>query len=150
MLQAAVTNKQFAWTDRNGNKAHCRLDILRGANDHPIVILTELADNPGLSVTNAAAFLTGAVRSQFKLPESAIYIEHYGPMSYSLRFDDDIYSRIITAWDAADRNVAQDWQYLSHEDMWMLLPETEDGYPAFPFHLEEEEYPFRLTQGKQP
>ncbi len=147
-----VTDTRFGWTDHNGNKAHCRLDILTGANDHPIVVLTELADNPGASVTNAAQALTTAVRRLYMLPDSAIYIEHYGPMSYDFKFDDDIYSRILTEWDANRHNVARDWQYLSHEDMWRLLPENS----KFPLYLSEDEYPFALierhsvTQGARP
>lgn len=141
-----VTDVQFTWTDHNGNKAHCRLDILAGADNRTIVVLTELADNPGSSITNAAAFLTGAVRWQFKLPESAIYIEHYGPMSYGFGFNDDIYSQIITMWDAADRNYAEGWEYLDHEDVWRLLPETPGEYPAFPFDLNKQDYPFALKQ----
>lgn len=48
-----------------------------------VVVLDELADNPGPSVTNAAPdVIRAAAKSLGVDPEDAIFLEHYGDFSY--------------------------------------------------------------------
>ena len=50
----------------------CDIEI----NDN-IVIATELADNPGMSITNSAAELAAAIVKDFDIqPEELVLIEH--------------------------------------------------------------------------
>ncbi|HKH76475.1 MAG TPA: hypothetical protein VKA51_05910 [Rubrobacteraceae bacterium] len=45
--------------------------------DAPMVVCTELPDNPGQSVTNAAERIAAEVIANFRLPVPVIWIEHY-------------------------------------------------------------------------
>jgi hypothetical protein len=44
--------------------------------DAPVVVCTELANNPGMSVTNAASRIAGEAISSFRLPVPVVWIEH--------------------------------------------------------------------------
>ena len=66
-------------------RGRCRVRIYRpdlteegsGARDEAVVICTELRDNPGQSVTNAAERIAGEVISFHRLPTPLVWVEHY-------------------------------------------------------------------------
>lgn len=61
----------------SGIHARCRLRIYVH-NQQTVVLLTELPDNPGMSVTNWAAELATDIATRYKLdPNKTIWIEHY-------------------------------------------------------------------------
>jgi hypothetical protein len=68
-------------TPHNGR---CRVRIYRpdlpvegsAARDEAVVICTELPDNPGMSVTQAAERIAGEVISFHRLPTPLVWIEH--------------------------------------------------------------------------
>lgn len=47
------------------------------ARDEAVVICTELANNPGMSITNAAERIAGEVISFHRLPTPLVWIEHF-------------------------------------------------------------------------
>ncbi len=59
----------------------CRVRIYEpedASRDSHVVILTELRDNPGMSVTNAAEEIAASVLLSFALPTTrTVFIEHY-------------------------------------------------------------------------
>jgi hypothetical protein len=57
-----------------GPQAHCRLRVWTAPGKRPVVCLTELADNPGMSVTNAIEKIVALVRPMIDGPEP-IWIE---------------------------------------------------------------------------
>ena len=63
-------------TPRGG---HCRVRIYLSEEerDAPLAICTELAANPGQSVTNAAERIASEVLSFHRLPTPVIWVEHY-------------------------------------------------------------------------
>ncbi len=68
----------------NGARSKCRVRIYEPddpVRDAPVVILTELPDNPGTSVTHAASLVAAEVISLFDLTRwggpSPIFVEHY-------------------------------------------------------------------------
>ena len=63
----------------HGRSAWCRIEIILLADGRTAVIATELAENPGTSVTNVAEFIASFVCDQFGIDsEKLIWIEHYG------------------------------------------------------------------------
>ena len=55
-----------------------------------VVVCSEIAENPGPSITNAAETLAGLVCDRFAIPkEKLIWIEHYEPSSYKGRHRND-------------------------------------------------------------
>lgn len=74
----------FPYRGPNGSRSKCRIRIYEPedpARDAPVVILSELPDNPGTSVTNAAPVVAAEVISLFALTRwdgpSPIFVEHY-------------------------------------------------------------------------
>ena len=62
------------------HKGRCRIRIYMPEDleyDAPVVICTELLDNPGMSITNAAERLAAEVISAHRLPVPLVWIEHY-------------------------------------------------------------------------
>jgi hypothetical protein len=50
---------------------------VRFPRDEAVVICTELKDNPGMSITQAAERIAGEVISFHRLPTPLVWIEHY-------------------------------------------------------------------------
>ena len=71
--------EKFVFRGLNGRRGWCRLELLRASDGRTVAIATELADNPGTSVTNASEYLASNVCSKFGVdPRSLVWIEHYG------------------------------------------------------------------------
>ena len=70
---------------RNGHPfTRCRyrqFDVLEPQGHPSVVVVTELADNPGLSITNAAEFVWRAIARRLD-STTFIMVEHYGRESY--------------------------------------------------------------------
>lgn len=77
------------------------LTIFDLSDGRRVYICTELADNPGRSVTNAwpdlAAWLIENIGDT--TPEKAVFIEHYYPKSYRFALKMESYDRVIIRWD---------------------------------------------------
>ena len=74
-----VVVDQYRFRGFHGCEAWCALEILRAASGQTVVIATEVEDNPGTSITNAAEQLAYHVCVDFAIdPSKLIWIEHYG------------------------------------------------------------------------
>jgi len=83
----------------------CRLQI-----NGNLVIATELPDNPGQSITNAAEELATQVCQQFEIsPLSLMWIEHYIHEDSEL---EETYDLVLFTWDG-DRFIDPRWHRLS-------------------------------------
>ena len=95
----------------------CHLQVARRGDDS-LIIATELADNPGMSITNSSERLASLVVQQFGLnPAHMTFIEHYNEESYygqSLRRDPDHYSEVSYTWEGNEAKHPQ-WKPLSFE-----------------------------------
>jgi len=59
-----------------GVRARCRIRIYRA--HAAVVVITELPDNPGTSVTNAIEYIATCVMHDYKLdPRTTTWVEHY-------------------------------------------------------------------------
>jgi hypothetical protein len=67
------------YKDAGGRPAHCRVQIYLpdDLRDAPVVICSELPNNPGGSITNSAeAIAVGVIRAN-RLPTPLVWIEHW-------------------------------------------------------------------------
>lgn len=91
------TTTQLTSTD----SAVCHLRILQDKTTS-IVIATELATNPGMSITNAAEVLASKIIQQFRLDaKTTRFIEHYGQESYDSeegRKRADTFDEVTFSW----------------------------------------------------
>ena len=64
--------------DAGGRSAHCRIRIYlaNDMHDAPIVICSELPNNPGRSITDSAETIAAGVIRANELPTPLVWIEH--------------------------------------------------------------------------
>ena len=76
-----VENSVFSYRGYHGCRSLCRLRIYKPedvAGGPWVVIASELADNPGTSVTNACERIATAVWQKLERPASGmVFVEHY-------------------------------------------------------------------------
>ena len=60
-----------------GGRCRIRIFLPEEERDAPVVVCTELKNNPGQSVTNAAEQIAAEVIQGHRLPMSLVWIEHY-------------------------------------------------------------------------
>jgi hypothetical protein len=68
-------------THESGLVTRCRLRLFPGADGAPVVVVTELAENTGFSVTNAAENVWRAIARRLDTTRFAM-VEHYDAESY--------------------------------------------------------------------
>jgi hypothetical protein len=104
----------------------CRVRIY-GANPYTIIVLSELAENPGVSVTNAAAAIATEIARIYMIDlDTTIWIEHYGAFSYKGGDCDETFDRITFTWRNRTASNAE-WKRLTADELHELLP---DGVEA--------------------
>jgi hypothetical protein len=66
------------YKDTGGRLSHCRVHIYLpdDLRDAPVVICSELPNNPGGSITNSAEVIVAGVIQNNKLPTPLVWIEH--------------------------------------------------------------------------
>jgi hypothetical protein len=67
------------YKDTGGRLAHCRVQIYLpdDTRDTPVVICSELPNNPGGSITNSAEAIAAGVIRANELPTPLVWIEHW-------------------------------------------------------------------------
>jgi hypothetical protein len=67
------------YKDAGGRPAHCRMRIYLpdDMRDTPVVICSELPNNPGGSITNSAQVIAAGVIQANELPTPLVWIEHW-------------------------------------------------------------------------
>src|ERR671913_743598 len=68
-----------AYKDAGGGPAHCRVRIYLpdDMRDDPVVICSELPNNPGGSITDSAEMIAAGVIRANELPTPLVWIEHW-------------------------------------------------------------------------
>jgi hypothetical protein len=69
----------YPYKDAGGGPAHCRVRIYLpdDMRDTPVVICSELPNNPGGSITNSAEVIAAGVIWANELPTPLVWIEHW-------------------------------------------------------------------------
>ncbi len=84
-LPVADVDTVFDFLGLGDYPSSCGLRIYLRERQAPVVVLTELRENPGTSVTNAAEFLARQVAQAYDLPSDTVWVEHYeGDTRYSV------------------------------------------------------------------
>jgi hypothetical protein len=67
------------YKDAGGHPAHCRVRIYlpEDLRDTPVVICSEVPNNPGGSITNSAEVIAAGVIQANELPTPLVWIEHW-------------------------------------------------------------------------
>ena len=69
----------YPYKDTGGRSAHCRVQIYLpdDTRDAPVVICSELPNNPGGSITDSAEVIAAGVIRANQLPTPLVWIEHW-------------------------------------------------------------------------
>jgi hypothetical protein len=73
-----ANNYIHPYKDAGGRPSHCRVRIYLpdDVHDAPVVVCSELPNNPGGSITNSAEVIVAGVIQNNKLPTPLVWIEH--------------------------------------------------------------------------
>lgn len=117
----------------NSIMAHCGLRLLTAPTGDNVVIATELPDNPGMSITNAAEEVAAAVCRDFGLePERLVWIEHYPERltgdNYGHRTEPASFDAVTFTWDGQQFSDPQ-WRRLAPEELAFLTGLTLPVHP---------------------
>lgn len=72
-----IRDEIYHYPGFGGAPSHCRLRVWRDPDFAPVVIVYELDDNPGTSVTNRAELLAWQVWNELERPRPFNYFESY-------------------------------------------------------------------------
>src|SRR5918999_602643 len=78
-----------------GGRCRVRIYVPEEGRDAPVVLCTELPNNPGTSVTNAAEQIAAEVISGHRLPTPLVWIEHYEDGARGTREDPHAFDLVI-------------------------------------------------------
>ena len=115
-LNLATKNKLFYYNiNPHGKATHfCRFRTFSTASS-PVVLITELA-NSGMSVTNSVEKIITQLKEKENIPDNSIFIEHYGPESYSDQKDHPHEFDLVTINEGKPS-----WQHLSNTKFCNLI-----------------------------
>ena len=108
-----------------GTPAHCRLRIF-DTETGAVVIFSELADNTGISVTNATAILATEIANVYRLNRTTTrWIEHYNRSSYRHAGEDmtESFDEITYTWSLYGVAEHPQWKHLVGEELEIALDE---------------------------
>jgi hypothetical protein len=98
-----ISDDTYPYKDAGGSAAHCRVRIYLpdDVHDAPVVICSELPNNPGGSVTNSAEVITAGVIRVNELPTPLVWIEHWPKQSINGR--ETVELAVFTNYEATQR-----------------------------------------------
>ena len=78
-----VREEKYNYPGYHRSSSYCKLELYKRSDGMYIAVCTELADNPGTSVTNQCEVLATQIIKQYNLhPEVLLFVEHYDEGSY--------------------------------------------------------------------
>lgn len=117
---------EFKYKPPHHIEAHCRVRIYEGT-DQTIVVISEAADNPGMSVTNASKDIATQVVRAFNLdPARTRWIEHYPQEAWRYHGREEIkpatYDEVFYSWRELEAR-EPGWQRIPLEEIEILTGE---------------------------
>ncbi|MBA2713460.1 MAG: hypothetical protein H0U55_07910 [Rubrobacteraceae bacterium] len=92
------------YKDVGGSPAHCRVRIYlpEETGDFPVVVCSELHNNPGGSITNSAEAIAAGVIRANELPTPLVWIEHW-PVESTDGGEETFELVIFSSYEGAER-----------------------------------------------
>lgn len=94
---APTLDMRYSFRGLCGAPSCCRLRVFE-PKGKPVVVVTELDDNPGTSVTNFAEELATDVGELLEQPTDMVWIEHYPERGPAYRRLPESFDRVTFAW----------------------------------------------------
>lgn len=119
-----VHEDELHFAGLHGYASQCGVHVFTG-NGAPIVVLEELPDNPGASVTNFCEHIANIVRRAHAEffdgvhPTEIVWLEHYPRASRGVR-DRETFDRIFFQWDGVKYSRPR-WERYTREHLEKLI-----------------------------
>ena len=98
----------------------CQIDIWR-EGEKAVVMMTEIADNHGTSITNCSEVIASLVHFQHNLSGyNVTWIEHYGPMSDRSGRHKTVYAQATYDW-SSGKPIHPEWVSLTEAQVETLV-----------------------------
>ena len=115
----------FQYTDMNKQESHC--DVEQYGN---VVIMTELADNAGASVTHSCEYIASQYTNRFELDlDRLIFVERYDRRSYTnaetLKSDN---LSLVSFKRAGSRLYSPQWKHITAAELDVLIEKESATY----------------------
>jgi hypothetical protein len=105
----------------------CRIRIYREEGRTPVVICSQLPDNPNTSVTHMAEYLAAEVIEEHQLPTSLLWVEHYPEHEGEI----GEYSLVrFSSWELKEVCLGGVWRCRIGSPRWSPLRPEEAGFLA--------------------
>ena len=105
------------YKDAGGHSAHCRIRIYlpEDMRDTPVVVCSELPNNPGGSITDSAEAIAAEVIRANELPTPLVWIEHWPKES---AYEQESFELVVfTTYEVTERA-----PYLGEDRAWIGEP----------------------------
>lgn len=145
LFNAATQDEILVYRPWTGVEARCRVRIFRRSNC-AVVIVSEVPDNPGMSVTNPAEVIaTQVVRESGLDPRTTLWIEHYPDRKRPAQHDpvfQETWDLVTFQWDGQEARHPR-WRRLEkNEVLEMITCQPVTGWsikePPDDWYLEQE------------
>ena len=116
MQHESVRMERFIYRTPHKRSGYCRIEAQSLGDGRVVVIATELKDNPGMSITNAAEYVATEVCRHLRIdPTRLIWIEHYG---YPVPGE----SKRVRTYDRVTfTTITPDHELIFHEPSWHVM-----------------------------
>lgn len=118
MSQATEINEliaQFPYIGYFEAESFCKVEIV-GTNHHALIVMTELKNNPGTSITNRSERIAEEIVHRYGLePGRCVFVEHYNEHSYNGGRKSDVHWSIVTYNWQNKRASVPEWKYITTE-----------------------------------
>ena len=95
MPRPEIQSSRLEFVGPNHRTGVCRIEVLPLADGRTTIIATELAENTGTSITNAAEQAATEACRRFNIdPHRLVWIEHYNSESYRQRSREETYDLV--------------------------------------------------------
>lgn len=122
-MRTTIYNAPYNYLGENGFHSCCDLTVCRDEEKPLIVIASERPDNPGASITNAAAAIaTQAFREFQGGREGLIFIEHY-PEDGKEWFAKERFAQVFFETTSHEFSTPR-WKHISKTDVMALIDEA--------------------------
>ena len=129
---ALTDSVDYRFTPYAKQEAICHVRIYRPGGSPPVVVITDLPGNEGVSVTNAIEQIVPELEKVFELPTKTMWVEHYpdrrpvGSKDGTLEesFDE------VQLMDGEDGQVRPQWRRLDKEKFFRVLDAAPSEEPA--------------------
>lgn len=109
---------EFKFVPSQGRLMVCGLELLRCTKGRTLAVATELKNNPGLSITNAAERLASSVCDRFGInPALLVWVEHYG-YRQAIKGEARPFVRVTFARKSLDKVAWADFVRAENADGW--------------------------------